>query len=493
MPLTATPRFGPAIPSILARLRTGCVRDVRCSEQAWADDEFGHARLRDVRRTRRLVRIAALAAQKPAALITSMCANLPRDVDATYDFFENPAVDADAIALAHHQATARRCASEPFVFLAVDGSSFAFPDAEGAGRIGSDRAGAKGLKTMLGLAVSPAGVPLGLLGQRTWTRGPRAKKPHEQRKVNDKETKYWHEVIDGAQAVSDEVAPGVKLWVQVDREGDSWSVVLAAVEHAPDRWTTVRAKADRNLVFDPEGDDAEPGGKLVAALDAQPVEATYELDVPAGPRRAARRAHMTLRWADVTLRLRDKRTGRRHAAPIYAVLAEEAGTTPEGEAPLRWLLLTTYEVTSVEAACLVVFGYGQRWKVETLHAALKDRGFRLEDSQLGDIAHVRRWMPVMLAVGVRLVRIQYLGRLQPEAPATLEMTRLEIQALLVMFGLEPDQVDEVTMGDVLVMLGKAGGHVGNPAKRPIGFKVLARGLQELRPLVRLLASGRKVT
>ena len=413
-------------------------------DRAWAQQTFGHARLRDVRHTRRLVSIATSAAIKPAALLTVMFAHDDRGRETAYDFFENPAVDAAVIARAHHVASALRCRGQSVVFLAV--------------------------------------------GERVWKRAARKKKHHHARSVADKETVNWHEVIDDAHDVLAENAPGVTLWPQLDREGDSWSLLVEAVANASTRYTTVRARANRNLVRDPDSaDETEPGGKLLDALARAHVEATYELEVPAGPSRAARTARMTLRWVEVTLLVRDRRSDAAHHAAVFALLAEEEATTKKGEKPIRWLLLTTYPIESVRDACVVLYGYSLRWRVELLYAALKDRGCRLEDSELQTTGALERFAAVMFAVGVRLIRLSYLGRRQPDRPARDELTAHEIAALGLYADIDDGDLEQLTIGDAVYLLGKMGGHVGNPDKRPIGFKVLGRGLAELRPLVRLVA------
>ncbi len=478
--------------SALGLLEARCLlpSDACCGVGAWAPQEFGHAQFGDARLTKRLVCLAHLAARHPAGTLPQMAAPRPADIDTAYDFFENPRVSADQIALAHHQATAQRCRGLPFVFYAVDGSSLSYPDAEGTGRIGSNKAGAKGLKTMLGLAVCPAGVPLGLLGQRLWSRPAKPKTHHASRKLNEKETQYWHQVLQQGQDVLAEHAPDTKLWALLDREGDSWTLLLRAVDQSEAHWTTIRAKANRNLVDDPEGqDETEPGGKLFDALDKAELQATWQMDVPAAPGRQARLATMHIKWVEVTLLLRDKRTNQRHGARLFALLVEEKGTMPAGEKPLRWLLLTTYPIETVKDACLVVFGYSLRWRIEGLHAALKARGCRLEDSEMQTGANLNRFIALMLAVAARLMRLTYLGRECAEALATAELSLPEVQGLLLAHERDPREATSVTMGEAILLLGQLGGYRGNPQKRPIGFKVLRRGLQELGPWARMVQRG----
>ena len=474
----------------LLESRCSLLLGVSCEEEDWALREFGRARLRDARLTRRLVCIAQQAVLRPSGSVSQIAAPCASSIDAAYDFFENPRVSADAIALAHHTATAERCRGLPFVFFAVDGSSFAFPDAEGAGRIGPNKAGAKGLKTMLGLAIDPAGVPLGLLGQRIWSRPPKSKKHRDSRKLEDKETTYWHDVLQQGCDVLQASAPDTKLWAQLDREGDSWTLVLRAVEQSEAHWTTIRARANRNLVDDPDKqDETEPGGKLFDALDKADLQAIWQMNVTAGAGRQARTARMRIKWVEVTLKLRDKLSGQHHPACLFALLVEEVDTTPAGEKPLRWLLLTTYPIKTVEDACLVVFGYSLRWRIEGLHAALKDRGCRLEDSELETSANLERFCALMFAVGVRLLRLTYLGRTCPEQLATAELSRAEVQGLLLAHERDVEQAPSLKMGEAILLLGQLGGYRGNPKTRPIGFKVLRRGLQELGPWVRMVERG----
>lgn len=457
----------------------------------WAEQEFGHARLGDVRRTRRLVSIAARVAEHPAGTLTEVFGEQEAEREGAYDFVENESVRSEAIGWAQHRATARRCRGAPFVFVPVDGSSLTYPDSRGSkglGPIGSRKAGARGLKVMTAIAVSAEGVPLGVLGQAWWLRPEeKAKAPHQKRKVDQKETRYWLEVPAQAQRALGAEAPGVEPWFQLDREADSWPVLLEALAESPHRYTTVRARGDRCLMLDPEGqDDSQPGGYVRGAMGQAPVEAVYELDVAGGPRRKARRARMTLRFRELTLRMRDHWSNQRHPALVSVVLAREEGTTPPGEKPLEWLLLTTFPVETASEACLVLFGYAQRWRIEEYYAAMKDRGCAVEDSQLRDEAHLRRWATILSAVAMRLLRLTYLGRHHPALPADVELSQPERRALLLALG-SPAPPDALTLGEAVHGLARLGGYIGKSSGGPPGFKVIGRGLDRIQTLADVLA------
>ena len=92
----------------------------------------------------------------------------------------------------------------------------------------------------------------------------------------------------------------------------------------------------------------------------QPVLGRYALAVPAGKHRRARTATMSVRVCTVTLRLKDQWTKKERVVTVGAVLTREVRTTPHGEKPLEWLLLTTAPLENYADARRVIEGYRQR-------------------------------------------------------------------------------------------------------------------------------------
>jgi hypothetical protein len=144
-----------------------------------------------------------------------------------YDFLANPDIGKDQLLAAVSLATTRRCESHPFVFVAMDGTSLRLTDrvrAKDFGSIGSVANGARGIKVIHAYAVSPAGVPLGILDQQWWNRVPRPRRTDcQHRRVEEKETQHWlkaisectHRLADGA----------TKAWFVIDREGDRYATL----------------------------------------------------------------------------------------------------------------------------------------------------------------------------------------------------------------------------------------------------------------------------
>lgn len=457
-------------------------------EDAWAFEEFGHSVLGDARRTRRLVEMAATAAGNPGGTMTSVF-DEGAAREGAFRFVENPEIPAAEVARSAHVATARRAAEQAFAYVPVDGSSLRLTDRTGEkdfGIVGSRSIGAKGLIVMSAIAVGEDGTPLGLCGQAYWARRKRSTRKNEKRDsrpLQDKETRYWLDVIEQAQKVFAEDAPGTRPWFQLDRGGDAWPVLLDAAQQ--DRLITIRATHDRRLL-------RADGEKryLWEEIERQPVAAIYELPIPRGKKRKARTARLSVQYSPVDIDLRDLRTKRHHDVNFCAVLVRETDTTPPGEKPLEWMLLTTYPVKTAHDALTVLAGYAQRWRIEEFHKIWKTGACRVEDAQLRAEDHVVRWATILASVAMRLMRLTYLARTTPKAPATVELSAAEVKAVLVLKAPKRKTQGMPTIAEAVRWIADLGGYTGKSSGGPPGALVIARGLHRVEPLAYAIATGR---
>jgi hypothetical protein len=460
----------------------------------WAREEFGEAELGHATRTDRVIAMATRAARCPGGRVSEVF-----DTDASrqgaYDLLENPAVKASALLVACTAATARRSATEPYVFVAVDGSSLTLTDSrkvKNFGSVGASMYGGRGLKVMTAYAVSPGGVPVGVLDQAWWarppslsTRGrPRARQSKRARNAKrttaEKETQRWLDVVGASERRLD--AAGAHGWFQLDREGDSRSVLLALSESR--HWFTVRSRADRRL------DHGTTATYLRPHLAKQRVLGTYALPVSGAHGRTARLAKMSVRAGTVTLRLRDVWSKRVQTMKVTAVWAKEVSRVPSDDKPLDWLLLTNHPVRSFAQACEVVRGYAMRWRIEEFHKTWKSGACRVEDTQLHDKAAVMKWATILATVAARIERLKHLARETPNAPATIELRRLELRALVL---LKTDQkkrnevvTDHPTIGEATRWIADLGGYTGNSSGGPPGIITIGRGWRKVLDAARLL-------
>jgi len=458
------------------------------SASAWALNEFCGGQFSDARWGRRAVAMAVQSARRPAGTVSAVFTNAAERQGA-YGLLESPDVTAEQLSSPMFAAAARRCADHPFVFAAVDGSSLSLTDKAGEknfGPIGTHTQGKRGLKVMSSLFISPQGVPLGLGSQAWWARtGQKARRKRWSRETKEKEIQRWLDVIEQTWGGLRENAPRTRGWFLLDREGDAWPILLA-IDKAGD-WFTIRGNHDRRVTL-----TRGRKGYLRTVVMRQPVSTTYELHVPPAPGRKERTAHMTIRACEVSLDLRDKRSGKHFTKVVNVVLARESRTTPHGEKPLEWLLLTNRPIRTTADLHLIVNAYGQRWCIEEFHRTWKSGVCGVEDTQLRDAAAVQKWATLLAAVAVRIERLKKLAREQPTLPATEEFTPVEIRVIaLVRFGKQArkhlPKGTIPTIAEAVLWVAEIGGYTGKSSGGPPGSTTLARGLYDVQLIARTLA------
>jgi len=451
----------------------------------WARDEFRHSGNGDARWRRRLTEMGAQAARRPAGKITEAFADDAARQGA-YGLLESKLVSPEQVGRAVSTASALRSADYPFVFCPVDGTSLTLVDhgrGKDFGPIGTRGNGARGLKVMNAMVLSPRGVPLGVGAQEWWTRTQRPRRKHrDQLPPERKEISRWLQVMRQMRQVMGTHAPGTRCWFQLDREGDAWPTISEA--DTDGHWFTIRASHNRRVRL---GDDRRT--KLRPLLGKQPVLATSTLKVAAGPNRKGRLATMAIRACTVTLEFRDKRTGRRFTKTLNVVQTREQGTTPPGEKPIEWTLLTNHPISTDQDLLHVIFGYSLRWRIEELHRTWKSGACRVEETQLRSTGAAIKWAIILSAVAVRIERIKQLSRQEPLLPATDEFSPLEIRAAaLLRFGkAAKTKVPEgttPTLQEVTLWIAQLGGYTGKSSGGPPGSITIARGLKDIRATVK---------
>lgn len=443
--------------------------------EGWAAQEFASAKLGNELRTKRAVAMAASCALRLGGRVTEVFEDVA-EREAAFRFLENDHVEEDALMAAAHRATVQRCGAAPFAYVPVDKSSLSLPGtvASDFGMVGTREFESHGVYVMSALAVTPDGIPQGLVAQQYWTRDRDRILPRgawRKMRLEEKETQRWLDVLDRATANFAAPGPGVRPWFQIDREGDAAPVLDWAV--ASGHWLTVRACWDRRV-----GDLKTPT-YLWEAMERERPLGRYGVTVPARSHRTARQATMEVRATRVTLQVKHSTSNKpklRRPVEVHVVFAREVDTTPTGESPLEWMLLTTREVSTFIEACEVLFGYTQRWRIEEFHKMWKNGACRVEDSQLRYRDHFVRWAILLASVAVRLLRMSYLARERANDPATVEFTAVEIRAVLLR-AKPKGGAHAPTIGQVVLWIAQLGGYTGAASSGgPPGPLVLARGL-----------------
>jgi hypothetical protein len=467
--------------------------DHHAAPAEWARCQFQGAKLGHCSRRRRVMTIAEAMAHQPGRTIPELFTR-KYDIDAAYAFFDRPEATPDAIQ-AGHRRLVKTALRQPGRYLLLEDTSYlSFTHRQqpvpGLGPIGVSDAG-RGflLHSVLAVRAAPTPQPdatgrrgpvevLGLVDQQYLIRRSRpageANDASQQRKRRDRESQRWP-------AATARIGPapgeGVIRWVRVaDREADIYEYLVSCREQ--NHGFVVRLCQDR-VVLDPA--DEERLGLVLASVRAAEAVGGMTLDLRARPGEAARRAKLLISFGPARLRS-PQRPGQAAGAnpPIacWFVRAWEA-EAPEGVEPLEWVLYTDRPITGLEDALGVVMDYGTRYLIEEFHKGLKT-GMKAEELQLETAARLFAAIAVMSLVALRLLDIRELGRRSPAAPAAcvglsaweLEILSLEVGRVLT------------TVADVVLAIGRLGGHMNRRSDGMPGWITLWRGMVKLRLLVR---------
>ena len=459
------------------------------SQQAardWAYEEFGHAELGDVRRTDRIVRMAAALAEQPGGKVLDVFRS-SAERQAAYDLLSNSRVRQEAMLAATETATVRRCSSAAWVHVVVDGTSLTLPDwkrQKDFGAVGSTLNGARGLKVIHAYAVSADGTPIGVLNQQWWTRTARKKrKDCQDRSLAEKETIHWVRSI--GQATRALVLGGSRAWFQVDREGDRYWT-LAALHRTGQRFT-VRSTYAHRFVEDNVGRRQ----RLRDVARKGRFRGIMSLDVPARIHRKGRTARLRIRTATVTLDMVETHSEQRLSLPVNVVDVLEVGTAPRGEEPLHWRLLTNASVTSMRDVLEVIDGYTKRWRIEELHRVWKSGALRVEETQLRSASRVIKWAILAVVTAARIERLRVLARTRPDDSALGAFSQHELEALILMKRRHAKRTESIpdeipTIAQAVRWLADLGGYAGHKSSGRPGAVTLRRGLQYITPVAAAL-------
>jgi hypothetical protein len=101
---------------------------------------------------------------------------------------------------------------------------------------------------------------------------------------------------------------------------------------------------------------------------------------------------------------------------------------PPGIEPLNWMLLTDLMVITAAEAWEKVDWYCRRWGIEEWHRVLKS-GCKIEQREFKSAEHLKRALVFDLIMAWRILALVKLGRLVPNASASLFYSEEELEVL----------------------------------------------------------------
>ena len=450
----------------------------------WYEEEFATVSFRDRRRTGRFLRVVAAWWARLAPSMAGICQGWAEQM-AVYRLFDCLLVTLPAVLAPHRRVTVLRVRQEPVVLVVQDTTELVYqgkPIARLPGEVGPLNSDHRvGLQAHLCYAVTPDRRPLGVVGIEVWARtclqDKARTRAHKRQPYAEKESYRWYAGYRTTCALQ-RLAPSTQVISVLDREGDIYEVLLAAQTRPARAAVLLRANQDRAVALG-KGTRSQ-SVRLLLVLS--PVLGSATLEVPAGPKRTARTAQLTVQAQEVTFRPPYRSTGKLPPVTVRAVLVREV-EPPPGEEPIEWLLLTSLPIAQLGDVQRVIRYYACRWEIEVFFRLWKS-GCHVEEFQWRTRARLAPCLALCAVLAWRLHWVGRLGQTDPTAPCTVAFTEQEWEVMaLLATGQRPPEPPSI--GEVLAWLARLGGFAGRKADGPPGPFVLMRGWLRVQEAFRL--------
>jgi hypothetical protein len=475
---------------------------------AWVESEFRTLDLRDKRRDRRVKTIVDQFAQV-AESTPDACRDIA-SLEATYRIANNPAVSPDDILKAHHQASIERTAEHACVILAQDTTPIDMtkPNRQVTGAGPMEHEDHRGVFFHPLYAISEEGIPLGIVDHLMWARESirtdlSAAEKQRLRKAmafEEKESCRWVEMFQSGEQIAR--ANPQTMYVNVsDSEADIFEMFLETRDMAPNHHFVVRGCQDRALAASANEDDDDESGErstttrhIDDALAAAEIcyEATIEVSGrksliagdtrPRRKSRTARSAKVEIRAATVTLRGPQRPGGKLDDVTINVVEVREVNP-PAGEDPIRWTLLTSLPIETVEQIKRVVKIYCRRWMVELFFKTLKS-GCRVEKLKYEHVDSYLTAVSMLIVVAWRIEYLKSAAREDPDASCEKYFSMSEwVPVYLVQQKAKKIPTTPPTISEFMLIVAKLGGYINRKGQGPPGSTTIWRGMQRMDTLI----------
>jgi len=240
--------------------------------------------------------------------------------------------------------------------------------------------------------------------------------------ITEKESYRW---IASAHQTKRLLSETSLLTIIGDREADIYEEFAIV----PDKKThlLIRSSWDRNLYGSKQ--------RLFETLASSKEKACYDLSLKGNKGRKKRVAKMSLRFTKVQVQKPQYRKLSNYPDYItmWAIQAKESKkSTPKGENPILWRLLTTHKIDYFEDAEKCIEWYKERWLIEELFRVIKSKGLEIESSQLETGAGLKKLAVMALQVGLNTMVLRLSLKNPNELKAGVAFTEAEKQFMEVL-------------------------------------------------------------
>ena len=431
-------------------------------------EEVAGAPLGDVRRSRRFVDVMKGLSRRPEASVPEAMGDQAR-LEAYYRLMRNEAVDHFKLLEPHFGGARSRAEYLGAALVVHDTTELAFdihdqPARENLGRLSANR---QGFYWHASLAISdgPYRAPFGLVASRPYVH---ASELEDDAAVNvweeidgvmDNEQRRWMEAVEESEARLADVERVIHV---MDREADDYLTLFPM--SASGYSFIVRMTWDRNVCT---GERRCDFGKLSQALDQVEWRADERSAfLSPRPKRKATKGHPIRRARMARLKVRAKAVELRRPNHVQAahgpdrlevnVVEVLEVQPPQGQAPVRWLLVTDQPIETDDQLWQIVDWYRARWIIEEFFKALKT-GAAYKKLQHKRAATLLAALSAKAVVAWHLLVLRHLGQRMGQAHPMAVVNALQLEVLRALkpklIGIEP------TAADVMAAIAQLGGHI----------------------------------
>lgn len=329
-----------------------------------------------------------------------------------------------------------------------------------------------GIKIHSCIAVTPEGLPLGLLSQSYETRkeakSKLTKAEKAARPIEEKESYRWLEMLRDS---TKDIPDSVNVITICDREGDFYELYAEAMKIGKD--FVIRVTHDRKTA---------ENEKVIEKIRDRESCGQVTVDIPRNTRnnRPARKAVMEVACCSVNVLKPDTINSANvlESIQMNIVRITEISVKDDQE-KIEWILATSLPVTNADDAIKIVEYYVQRWKIERFHFVLKS-GCKIEEIQQRSYERIKAVLFIKSVIAMFIMTITYIGRILPDLPCNVFFEDDEWKILHKIVNKTKYAPDEpYSLADAVKYLGTLGGYKRAPSDGPPGLKSVWNGLHEL--------------
>lgn len=450
----------------------------------WVAEELKSMSLGDKRLNKRAKIILKTLSDSPEKSIPSSH-NGWGETKAAYRFMSNPNVEPAQILEVHREATLKRIEEHETIIVPQDTTELDYgKQYEKSGRGPTNHKSHRGVYLHPLIALNESGLCLGVLGAKFWHRDQIGNQDNcLTLPIEEKESFRW---LEGLREVNKlgELFPNKNFVMIGDREADIFEILAETREDNVNY--IVRGYHDRVLLSDDT--------KLLETINAQDPIAKISFKFKERDKTSApyRQVEQEIRVKKVMIKPSPSRGKRvnKVAIEVTVVLATEINCKPDVE-PLRWLLLTSFNIKTPEEAQKIFQYYLLRWKIEIYFKVLKS-GCKVEELQLNELESLVKCLSFYMIVAWRVMYLIQLGRECPSLTCEVFFEKEEWRTAYMVKHCKEPPTEPPTLNEMIHVIAELGGFLGRKSDGEPGPKHLWIGIQRTRDFVYAINIQRQV-